>query len=86
MMFKNSKESGDKVMKEILLKDIVQLLDGNIELYYKGSWLGEYTAKELIEQKHCLEDKVVSIAANEDIEDYDKICVYLTASGSARMF
>lgn len=57
----------------IFLKDIVHVLNEPIEIYYKGSFVGEFAINELKETE-WMNDKVCSIDADEE----QTLCVYLT--------
>ncbi len=66
-------------MEKIILKDIISILNSGIELYFKGSYVGEFTKEELRKSK-WINDRVVGIETDAE----PKICVYL--SGYNRAF
>lgn len=58
---------------KILLKDIVDILNSKIELYYKGQYVCDFTNEEL-KQTLWINDRVVSIETDEE----SIICLYLS--------
>lgn len=58
---------------KILLKDIVDILNSKTELFFKGSYIGEFTKKEL-KNLDCINDRVVSIETDGETT----LCVYLS--------
>lgn len=60
---------------KILLKDILDIINSKINLFYKGSYVGEFTKEELKDKyTDWLDDKVVSIENEEE----STISIYLT--------
>jgi len=58
---------------KIILKDIINILNENIELYYKGSLVGIFT-KEQLKETGWVNDRVSGIETDEE----PTLCVYLT--------
>lgn len=58
---------------KIVLKDIIDILNSDIELYFKGSYVGDFSKEELRKTK-WIEDRVVGLEA----DGVDKLCVYLS--------
>ena len=60
---------------KILLKDILDIINSKIDLFYKGSYVGEFTKEELkYEYTEWLDDRVISIENEEE----STISIYLT--------
>ena len=60
---------------KILLEDILDIINSKIDLYYKGSYVGEFTKEELkYKYTDWLYDKVISI----ENEGESTISIYLT--------
>ena len=60
---------------KILLKDILDIINSKIDLFYKGSYVGEFTKEELkYKYTDWLCDKVISIENEEE----STISIYLT--------
>lgn len=57
----------------IILKDIISILNGTIELYYKSSYIGEFT-KENLKETEWINDRVCGIETDKE----PTLCVYLT--------
>ena len=58
---------------KILLKDILDIINSKIDLFYKGSYVGEFTKEELKYKYKWLYDKVISIENEEE----STISIYL---------
>ena len=58
---------------KILLKDILDILNSKIEIFYKGSYVCEFTKEELKETE-WINDRIVSIESDEQ----PTICIYLS--------
>lgn len=58
---------------KINLKDIINILNGTIELYFKGSLVGLFT-KEQLKETEWINDRVSGIETDEE----PTLCVYLT--------
>lgn len=59
--------------KEVLLKDILDILNSRIEIYYKSSYVGEFTKEEL-KKTGWINDRIVGIESDEE----PTICIYLS--------
>ena len=61
---------------KILFKDILDIINSKINLFYKGSYVGEFTKEELKDEyTEWLGDRVISIENEEELI----ISVYLTS-------
>lgn len=61
---------------KILFKDILDIINSKINVFYKGSYVGEFTKEELKDEyTEWLDDKVISIENEEELI----ISVYLTS-------
>lgn len=61
---------------KILLKDILDIINSKINLFYKGSYVGEFTKEELkYKYTDWLYDKVISIENEEE----STISIYLSS-------
>ena len=60
---------------KVLLKDILDIINSKIDLYYKGSYVGKFTKEELkYKYTDWLYDKVISM----ENEGESTISIYLT--------
>lgn len=61
---------------KILFKDILDIINSKINLFYKGSYVGEFTKEELKDEyTEWLDDRVISIENEEELV----ISIYLTS-------
>lgn len=58
---------------KINLRDIINILNGTIELYFEGSLIGLFT-KEQLKETEWINDRVSGIETDEE----PNLCVYLT--------
>ena len=60
---------------KFLLKDIVDVLNSKIKLFFRGSYIGEFTKEEL-KKLEWINDRVVCIETDGEAT----LCLYLSGS------